>query len=92
MIFTVFYYSTFKIGSISARLQRGRQVQAVTVAPSFASSSSLQEHVTLCLENLLMISWAMSSKFSVAKARMVGPAPVSYTHLDVYKRQEHDIF
>lgn len=46
-----------------------------TVTPSYAGSSSFQVHLTFFLWNPLMISAAISSKFSVAKARIVGPAP-----------------
>ena len=43
--------------------------------PPCATSSSFQVHCTPCFAKRLMISSAMSSKFSVASARMVGPAP-----------------
>ena len=48
---------------------------SVTVAPSSAGSSTFHWHVMPSCLNRPMIASAMDSKFSVAKARIVGPAP-----------------
>lgn len=51
-----------------------------TVAPAYAGSNSCQSYsvvaVLFCL-NILMIARAISSKLSVARASIVGPAPAS---------------
>lgn len=47
----------------------------VTLAPSSAGSSSFQSHAIPSWPNLFIIDVAIFSKFPVARARIVGPAP-----------------
>ncbi|KAJ6264764.1 hypothetical protein Dda_0916 [Drechslerella dactyloides] len=48
---------------------------SITCAPSCTGSSTLQTHFTPSVANRASISSAMLSKFSVASASIVGPAP-----------------
>lgn len=49
--------------------------QKVTVVPSSAGSSNFHSHFISFLANMSNMTFAIPSKFSVARANIVGPAP-----------------
>ena len=47
----------------------------VTVVPSCAGSNNFQSHLISFFAKVSKMTFAIASKFSVASARIVGPAP-----------------